>query len=60
MNDSDFGSESLNSFCIVICDADIDEDGVCDEAEIIGCSDTTKFSIYNVYALYLNIVQQGP
>ena len=39
MDDPDFGSESLNPFCIVICDADVDEDGVCDEDEIYGCTD---------------------
>jgi len=46
MNDSDFGSESLNPFCIVICDADVDEDGVCDEDEIYGCTDLNYFE-YN-------------
>ncbi|RPG57662.1 MAG: hypothetical protein CBD51_006930 [Flavobacteriales bacterium TMED191] len=39
MTDLDFGSESLNEFCLVICNADLDNDGVCDEDEIFGCTD---------------------
>tara|TARA_B100001250_G_scaffold373361_1_gene359447 strand:+ start:8299 stop:11316 length:3018 start_codon:yes stop_codon:yes gene_type:complete len=39
MGDPDFGFESLNSFCLVICDADIDGDGVCDTDEVYGCTD---------------------
>ena len=35
----DYGSESSNPFCVVICDADVDEDGICDEDEIYGCTD---------------------
>ena len=46
MVDADFGSESLNPFCIVICDADVDADGVCDEDEIYGCTDLNYFE-YN-------------
>ena len=49
MDDIDFGSESLNPFCIVICDADIDEDGVCDEDEIYGCTDS-EYLEYNSLA----------
>jgi hypothetical protein len=38
MDNVDFGEESLNPFCIVICDGDVDEDGVCDEDEVYGCT----------------------
>ena len=48
MNDPDFGEESLNPFCIVICDADIDEDDVCDEDEIYGCTDLNYFEYDNL------------
>ena len=49
MNNVDFGEESLNPFCIVICDGDIDEDGVCDEDEIFGCTND-NFLEYNSLA----------
>ena len=48
MNDPDFGSESLNPFCIVICDADVDADGVCDEDEIYGCTDLNYLEYNNL------------
>ena len=38
MGDSDFGNESLNPFCI--CASDNDNDNVCDEDEIFGCTDS--------------------
>ena len=49
MDNLDFGLESLNPFCIVICDADVDEDGVCDEDEIYGCTDANYLE-YNAVA----------
>ena len=49
MDNLDFGSESINPFCVVICDGDIDEDGICDEDEIYGCTDSNYLE-YNVLA----------
>ena len=49
MTNSDFGSESINPFCLVICEADVDQDGICDEDEIYGCTDSA-FLEYNVLA----------
>ena len=45
MENPDFGELSLNPFCIVICDSDVDEDDVCDEDEIYGCTDELLFGI---------------
>ena len=46
MNDTDYGQESLNPFCLVICDADVDGDDICDEDEIFGCTNSNYFE-YN-------------
>ena len=46
MNNIDFGSQSIHEFCLIICDADNDCDGVCDEDEITGCTDSSYFE-YN-------------
>ena len=43
MGDIDFGSQSLNEFCLIICDSDDDCDGICDEEEITGCTDSNYF-----------------
>ena len=46
MDNPDFGTESINEFCLVICDSDDDCDGICDEIEIYGCTDSNYFE-YN-------------
>ena len=47
MEDTDFGSESENQFCI--CASDDDNDNICDEDEIYGCTDDAYLE-FNVVA----------
>lgn len=49
MDNVDFGFESLNPFCLEICSSDDDNDGVCDEDEIYGCTDSSYLE-YNALA----------
>tara|TARA_Y100000994_G_C15700987_1_gene445031 strand:- start:1017 stop:4004 length:2988 start_codon:yes stop_codon:yes gene_type:complete len=49
MDNLNYGQESLNEFCVIICEADLDEDNICDEDEIFGCTNENYFE-YNSIA----------